>query len=257
MDQVIAEFEHELTDVRRLLASSLNELPPPLRVLVQAQLEQTFSHRRVGVTLAAGVGMAETARLREQRICIAAALEMLYLALGIHHLLLINAATTEVQSLEKSWVGSVILAGDYCFSRSAMLTAQTDHPQVVEIFARSLKVVSEDQVRRWFQAEPLGTAGAHELVHAGLTSAAILAAHPQPIVELVTDLGSRLMRPPATNAQEADQSTSALLAALIEQLPVGQQARWRLLLTWPLPEQNFSPSPNSSAHTSNFAVNTA
>ena len=66
-------------------------------------------------------------------------LEMLFVAHSIHGLLL----TAVREGMDKSVMGSTILAGDYCFSHSAVLATGTESPQVVAIFAQALKTVSE------------------------------------------------------------------------------------------------------------------
>jgi octaprenyl-diphosphate synthase len=79
---------------------------------------------------------------------------MLHLALNVHRLL-INATQRQQQtsnqiSLDHSFIGSTILAGDYCFSRAAQMAAQTEHPQVVATFALALQSVSEGLLRQQF-----------------------------------------------------------------------------------------------------------
>jgi geranylgeranyl pyrophosphate synthase len=169
-----AELQREFETVQRHLAETLAELQPPLSELVRSQLAESLSPQRVGVLLAAGMGRSDTLLLAEQRILLAAALEMLRLALVIHGLLLRQEWAGE-QTEERSWLGSVILAGDYCFSRSAVLAARTDEPQVVAIFADALKTVSEGQLRQLFEAQERPLAEDDELIDAGLLAATVLA----------------------------------------------------------------------------------
>ena len=84
---------------------------------------------------------------------------MLHIALNVHRLL-VNAARTEEGSqkvgakaeLDRAFIGSTILAGDYCFSRAAQMAAQTDHPRVVATFSLALQAVSEGLLREQFNA---------------------------------------------------------------------------------------------------------
>lgn len=169
------ELTTEVAAVRRQLNDALAELRGPLGELVKGQLSITWSLPRIGMILAAGFGEPDTAHRQEQRILLAAALEMLHLAQHIHKLLSVRAESRHTQEMNKSWVGSIILAGDYCFSRSASLAAQTNNPQVVNNFAQALKQTSEGNLRRHFQAEQSSADDDAALLSAGLISAAALA----------------------------------------------------------------------------------
>lgn len=166
----------EVAAVRRQLQDALAELRGPLGELVKGQLSITWSLPRIGMILAAGFGETDTVQQQEQRILLAAALEMLHLAQHIHKLLSVHPESRHAQEMNKSWVGSIILAGDYCFSRSASLAAQTNNPQVVKNFAQALKQTSEGHLRRHFQTEQSWQDEDEALLSAGLISAAALAA---------------------------------------------------------------------------------
>ena len=79
------------------------------------------------------------------RVSLAAALQLLQIALNIHRLLLRPEQTGSIDSF---LLGGTILAGDYCFSRAAVLAAHTNHPQVVMVFAELLQEVSQANLRR-------------------------------------------------------------------------------------------------------------
>lgn len=169
-----SELQREFESVQRLLVEALDELHRPLGELVRSQLAESLSAQRVGVVLAAGVGHPDTPLQAERRVLLAAALEMLRLAMVIHRLLLRQERAGE-QTDNHSWLGSIILAGDYCFSRSAVLAARTDEPQVVAIFADALKTVSEGHLRQLFETHTGPFAEEEELVAAGLLAATVLA----------------------------------------------------------------------------------
>lgn len=187
------ELQHELETVQRQLAEALDELRPPLSDLVRSQLAESFSLERVGVVLTAGVGRPDTPVLGEKRVLLAAALEMLRLALVIHKLLL-RQEEAGGQANDRSWLGSIILAGDYCFSRSAVLAARTDEPQVVATFARALKTVSEGHLRRLFEAEKGPFAEDEEVIDAGLAAATLLAGQTSAEAAKTIALGQGLLR---------------------------------------------------------------
>jgi octaprenyl-diphosphate synthase len=174
----VGSLQEELIEVRQQVDNAIDELFSPLGDLVRAQLQHSLSPQRIGIILKAATGARESVLLRKQRVLLAAALEMLCLALQIHKALFRDATTKERPSPENSWVGSIILAGDYCFSRAAILAASTDHPQVVETFAEALKLVSEGHLRHFFSMSTAYDENS-ELIQAGLTAARQLAGHEQ------------------------------------------------------------------------------
>jgi octaprenyl-diphosphate synthase len=231
------ELTGELAEVRQRLVEAVSELPSPLGDLVLAQLQRTRSPLRVGVILAAGVEAVDSAHRRHQRILLAAALELLHLALAVHQLLLQNIAELDVQELDKSWVGSIILAGDYCFSRAAILAAQTGEPTVVEVFSHALKSVSEARLRQLFSPAPLPFDEGRELSTAGLTAATYLA-HLRPEEQAaVFSVGQALVaRVGGSHEHETTPGTSpgtSAVATAMSQLPAFQSTRWHAIATWP------------------------
>lgn len=228
-------LQQEYEAVYRQLVDGLTDLRPPLGDLVLGQLGESFQPPRVGLLLAASLPAQDTLRKREQRILLAAALEMLHLALQIHKLLFHHSGGANAQNMDRSWVGSIILAGDYCFSRSAILTAHTDEPQVVEIFARALQVVSEAHLRRLFHAPTHGVPGeftgdleheqreqntdqleANVLIDAGLKAASRLAGLSNPMHVHVDEQG-RFILPHLNQLDVAP--------------PIFQDERWAALLS--------------------------
>jgi octaprenyl-diphosphate synthase len=219
-----ASLESEVRAVFRTLEEAINELYAPLGELVHGQLTQGFVPVRTGVILAASAGAFDTAELREQRICLAAALEMLHIALSIHKLLIADPHLHDLDNAEKSRIGSIILAGDYCFSRSAILAARTDSPQVVEQFAIGLKIISERRLRRLFKQDD-GFQEEQMLIETGLTAALILANSSPELASLTFELGRQILSPGAHQEVDATQSSS-----LFHKLVSWQQRRWQALL---------------------------
>ncbi|NJK53918.1 MAG: hypothetical protein HC936_15990 [Leptolyngbyaceae cyanobacterium SU_3_3] len=71
--------------------TTLAELASPLGELVQSQLESSISDVRIGLLLTAASGQEVSEQAQQQRILLSAGLEMLYLGLSIHKLLLAYA----------------------------------------------------------------------------------------------------------------------------------------------------------------------
>jgi len=222
-----AELHQELTAVHARLTNAIHDLTAPLNELVLAQLKRTFSPLRAGLLIAAGTNETETAALREKRILLAAALEMLYLALSVHKLLLINAPPAEDAEADKTRIGSLVLAGDYCFSYAAMFAAYTDQPAVVDAFARALKAASEGNLRLLFQPTALAFQDQQELIEAGLLAASRLANLTEVEQQRVMVLGRQL----ATRLYENAELDVATLTAQIQQAPSSQQRHWSSLLS--------------------------
>lgn len=157
----------ERKTVQEILKQSMGQLYMPFDRIAQAQIEKAAPHDCAMVVLATCLGEDESAgasdRLREQRIYLGAALEMLQIALTIHRFLLrqetphrgeqIAQEDQEDNVHQRSVTGSVILTGDYCFTQSAILAAKTDNVQVVEIFSQTLKRVSETILSQLFIAK--------------------------------------------------------------------------------------------------------
>lgn len=230
----------ELQQVRQELQAAVAELFSPFRDLVQARLKQNEPLLRAAVVWAAGGSQAETPRLQQQRLFLATALEMLYTALTVHKLLLLDADLSTDDPNQKTVMGSIILAGDYCFTRSAFLAAQTDNPQVVEIFSQTLKSISETMLRHLFAQkqqvahdgnilEPIDTLEEQrELFLSGIKAAQVLSETALAEQTPATDLGRQL----ADQLFRSYQIKPAIFEPLVSRLAPYQQNRWRALLIW-------------------------
>lgn len=222
----IAKLRREQDDVRQQLRATLAELYPPLGELVRAQLDYSFSALRADVVLTASLQAADNANAYQQRIYLSTALEMLYLALRIHKLLLPGHESNGNPLPNRSWIGTVILAGDYCFSRAALLAAQTNEPQVVEIFARTLKIVNEGLLRRLFNAIPLAFDEDAELIGGGLRAAAVLAENSPDIVPATVDFALQVLR---AEKRAATPAKPMPFSSELQKLADSQYLRWQAL----------------------------
>lgn len=225
-------LEAELEEVRQQLYAAIDELYSPLHELVRSQIDRALPLVRAAIVLAAGVGNPDTASLRNKRILLAAALEMLYVALQTHRLLLSrtsqNGTHGDDYSADKSWLGSVILAGDYCFSRAAILAARTDSPEVVKIFASALKAVSEDNLRHHFTHTAPSFDEDETLYVAGAKASAILAERTEEEILAVStyslEIAKHLSQKSIPFKSDFGEGNFTLVPA--------QRARWQTLLRW-------------------------
>ncbi len=224
-------FRSEVRGVRVHLESAFADLDSALRHFVRKDLAAAEPFPLAVVILSAGLPVQDSPEVRQRRIFLAAALEMLRIALSIHDDLVISAAPGRA---EKSLVGATILVGDYCFSHSASLAARTDSPFVVEVFSNALKVVSEGRLRALFDGEggdaqikqPYGDQ--EELCRAGAQAATHLA-------DLSAQQSQALMDVAALVGRTLDQGESPVgLYGRIDErrVPVHQQPRWRQALAY-------------------------
>ena len=217
---IVPTLHAELDAVQQQLLLAVDELYSPLGDLVRSQLKRAAPLVRAAVVLTAGVGDPDKVELREKRILLASALELLYIALHIHRRLFNAATANGDHTVDKSLLGSIILAGDYCFSRSAILAARTYSPEVVMIFATALKAVNEGNLREHFTKEVLSFDENQILFEAGARAAATLANLAPANINAVADFGSALA--------ESFQPTAPLSAEITTE----QKARWVALQDW-------------------------
>lgn len=156
----VKTLESEVQEVQTSLIAATGDLPTPLGDLVRAQIRRSQPLLCGAVVLVVSKppsGTHDNGDFHHKRILLASALEMLHVALNVHRLL-VNAARTEQGTqnggseaeLDRAFIGSTILAGDYCFSRAAQMAAQTDNPRVVSTFSLALQGVSEGLLREQF-----------------------------------------------------------------------------------------------------------
>jgi len=165
----LAVLAGELEQVEQEIAGALADLHAPFSQLVGAQLRRSSPLRCAAFVLTAGgaeAGSQAGPQDQQKRIDLAAAIEVLRLALAVHTQLLHVGGDTSapdapdtpdtpiaaIAAIDRSLLGSTILAGDYCFSRAAALAARTDSPAVVDIFAQALQRVSEGTLRGLFRS---------------------------------------------------------------------------------------------------------
>lgn len=161
---------------------------------------------------------------RGSAFILAVAQEMLFLALRIHMRLVGQGVAADDQS--RSILGSTILAGDFCFSRSAEMAVRTENPAAFN-FAETLKRVSEGHLRLLFTPNSAPFDEASELFDAGMHAAGVLAGLAAP-----TLAAARAQARVLASADLAQTSKINLDKNLTEKLSPQQWGRWLALLGW-------------------------
>ena len=224
-----AVLTNELEQVQQEVVAALGDLRAPFSQLVQSQLRGGPPLLCAAFVLTAGIGPVETPRLAQQRVDLGAALEVLRLALAVHTQLL--TAPEGQGQIDRSLLGSTILAGDFCFSRAAALAARTGSPVVVDIFAQALQRVSEGTLRGIFDADRNGIGSSdveRELCLSGVAAANELAGFDAPARQADQETAALLLDARRTNTL----SSLQLPPALLEPHTPARAERWQALLEW-------------------------
>ena len=219
--------EQEL--VAELLNEALAELPEGLSQFVRSAVEE--EQRLAGIVLASAAPENDTDEAVSRRAALAAALELLQVALKIHRLLLTPA---QPDTIDNSLMGGTILAGDYCFSRAAVLAARTNNPQVVNVFADLLKEVSQAYLRhviddRNTPADVITAEEREALFRKGALAGVLLAGLSEDEQERVGRHASRLSRLGLSDGSDSFDSDTK--SAHDDGLPRHQRERWHAMET--------------------------
>lgn len=229
MTRQTTPFQAEVQAVRVHLESAFADLDSALRHFVRKDLAAAEPFPLAVVILSAGLPVRESSDVGQRRVFLAAALEMLRIALSIHEDLVASAAPGRT---EKSLVGATILVGDYCFSHSAHLAARTDSPYVVEVFSNALKSVSEGRLRALFSREEGGGevpyGGQEELCRAGAQAATHLADLPPQQSQALMDVAALVGR----TLDRGESPVGFYDRIAPGKIPDHQQARWRQALAY-------------------------
>jgi hypothetical protein len=225
-------LQTEMDAALELLHTAGAEMGDPLGGLLRARLTSNQPRVYSAVVLTAGFTDPAEPRAIAPRIPLAAALEMLAVALDTHQDLIKAGTLTGDQGPgmappNRTFIGGAILTGDYCFSRAAQLAARTESPRVVSIFAQTLQEISEGQLRYLFGAEAnpfderraLVTSGARAALELTTLSAAAKAA-------AITAASSLVL------ADSPGEAWPALAGSLDRDLTTEQRFRWQALAAW-------------------------
>jgi octaprenyl-diphosphate synthase len=220
-----ASLAHELAQVDQEVRLALADLRAPFSQLVQSQLRSGRPLLRGAFVLTAGVGVADGPSLAQQRLHLAAAIEVLRLALAVHTRLLVAEPQAPI---DRSVLGSTVLAGDFCFSRAAGLAAKTGSPIVVDIFAQSLQRVSEGTLRGLFSPDEALFDVERELCLSGVAAAHELAALAEPERDADRQAATLLL----AGWQAGSPSPTVLPRDLVAALSPRRALRWQSLADW-------------------------
>jgi len=225
-EQIGDALQAELNLVAEKLEDAVADLPDGLAQFVRSELAE--NQVLAGVVLASAAPVRDSVEDESRRVALAAALELLQIALNIHRLLLRPGQTG---SIDNFLLGGTILAGDYCFSRAAVLAAQTRHPQVVTVFAELLQQVSQANLRRVIAEDGVGRDPTafderEALLHSGAAAGALLAGLSEQEQEVVVQYAASLGR---SRKRDGTKSLGAIAGANFDSLPPRQKERWREL----------------------------
>ncbi len=226
-EQIGDALQAELNLVAEKLEETVAGLPDGLAQFVRSELGE--DRVLAGVVLASAAPPRDTAEDESRRVALAAALELLKIALNIHRLLL---KPGQAGSIDSFLLGGTILAGDFCFSRAAVLAAQTNHPQVVTVFAELLQEVSQANLRRvisndGFDCDPLSTDEGEALFRSGASAGALLAGLSKKEAGVVIEFAGRLGR---ERPQDFTRTFAAKADETLDSMPRPQRDRWRELV---------------------------
>ena len=213
----------ELSAVEQDVVAALADLHAPFIQLVQRQWQRSFPLVRAAFVLSAGTIPAASPDLGSKRVYLAAAMETLRLALGVHTQLLLGESST---AIDRSLLGSTVLAGDFCFSRAAGLAARTGSPVIVDLFAGALQRVSEGSLRRLFRSSDPAYDVDRDLCLSGIAAANELVGLPPAVREQDQQLGACLY-----DAYAAGKPLPGD-APVFDQLSPDRRAPWLALGAW-------------------------
>lgn len=155
----------------------------------------------------------------EQRTALAAAIEMLHLAVNVHAA--IPRGKLEQSSSNRYMLGVSILVGDYCFSQASMLAARTENPAVVAAFANSLAQLSEKRVTLQLERPEQPFADDAILYAAAADAASLLVGLPLPIRYALRETAAAFGEV-LTDSETALTEAIAQLESMIKDRPVAR-----------------------------------
>ena len=152
----LALVASDLAAVEAKMRSNEQGIFPPLAEAVLSLI--TSGGKRLRPMLAL-LATRLFAPLSNPAIALAAAVETLHTATLVHDDVIDNALIRRGSpTLNASWTsGATVLAGDYLFARAAAFAAETGSVRVITLFANTLRVICEGELRqlaaryRWYQ----------------------------------------------------------------------------------------------------------
>lgn len=199
---ILSLVQDDLQRVEQKMRSISADAYEPLAQAFLELLRSGGKRLRPAVALAA-YGLFHS-RATEKVVAMAAAVEMLHNATLVHDDLIDEALVRRgITTLNAMWSkGATVLAGDYLFARAAGFAAETENIQVVQLFADTLRVICEGELRQLFSSRqwrqpkedyyPRIFAKTASLFAAAARSGAILAGAPAAQEQALYDFGYNL-----------------------------------------------------------------
>ncbi len=149
---ILTLVQDDLQRVERKMRSIGTGAYEPLAEAFLGLLRSGGKRLRPAVALAAH-GLFHS-RASDKAVAMAAAVEMLHNATLVHDDLIDEAMVRRgMTTLNAVWSkGATVLAGDYLFARAAGFAAETENVQVVQLFADTLRVICEGELRQLFSS---------------------------------------------------------------------------------------------------------
>ena len=175
-DELLSPVREQLTAMEGRLRESLNGQHKALTAATEHLLDSGGKRVRPTVALlSSGLFAADV----DHAVSLAAAVEMLHTATLVHDDLIDGALLRRgIPTLNSNWSpDATVLTGDYLFARAASFAAQTESVRVMNLFAETLMIIVNGEMRQKFADETtLSREGYFQRIHAKTASMFALAA---------------------------------------------------------------------------------
>ena len=194
IDELLAPVREQLTAMEGRLRETLSGQHRALTAATEHLLDSGGKRVRPAVALlSAGLFAADS----DHAISLAAAVEMLHTATLVHDDLIDGALLRRgIPTLNSEWSpDATVLTGDYLFARAASFAAQTESVRVMNLFAETLMVIVNGEIRQKFADETtLSRQGYFQRIHAKTASMFALAAEAGAVLGAASEAAIKGMR---------------------------------------------------------------
>lgn len=141
----------EISQMERLMRSQADGSHPDLQAALDLLLSAGGKRIRPTVTFLTGLMLGAP---RDRLVTLAGAIELLHTATLVHDDLIDGSLLRRgSQTLNAKWSpGATVLTGDFIFSRSAHLAAETDSVELMKVFAQTLTIIVNGEVTQLFSS---------------------------------------------------------------------------------------------------------
>jgi geranylgeranyl pyrophosphate synthase len=149
LNDIFLPVQNDLAEVEAIMRASVQSQNPDLAAALQQILSAGGKRIRPAISLL-------TAKMlegpQEKIHLLAASVEVLHSATLVHDDLIDNSLIRRgMQTLNAKWSpGATVLSGDYLFSCSARLAAETESTKVVSRFAETLSIIVDGEITQLF-----------------------------------------------------------------------------------------------------------